>query len=162
MDYMYSEEGSTLTSWGVEKEHYTIDKGVKVVKKEWIDRFSGMGDPWRAYQAFIGTGSLAISPYFDNYSMFFFIPDDQKKMYEFWGNDKFTKNFQYLPTLSTKESDRLVQVQSKVDTILDTEVSKFIMGLRPLREFDQFVKDLVDAGALEIEQLSAAAYARVD
>lgn len=162
MDYMYSEEGSDLTSWGVEGEHYSVDSsGQKAVAPSLVQEFSDEGDPWRAYQAFLGTGTLAICPYYDNYSSFAFLEPDEIEMYEFWTNDPYSRNFQYLPTLSSEESERLVPLLSSLNTIVTTESSKFVLGLRPLSQLDDFRNDLLDAGGAEVEEIYAAAYARI-
>lgn len=160
MDYMYSEEGVILTNWGIEGEHFTVENGEKIVSPALIEQFSTMGDPWRAYQAFLGTGTLSIDPYFDNYSSYAFYTPEQRALHDFWGSDPASSNFTYLPTLNAEETERQTQINSVITTFFDTATNEFIMGIRSFDTYDGFVQDLLNAGAKDLEALYAGAYER--
>ena len=48
-----------------------------------------------------------------------------------------------------------------VDNILDPALDRFIVGTLSMDEFDNVMKQAIDAGALEIEEIYNAAEARL-
>lgn len=162
-DWMYSEEGADITNYGVPGEHFTRTKeGIKLNEKL-LEQYKDKNDPTRALQAFLGTGYLQFNLYSDETFFNIYNPDMAK-----WGEFILKQAEQGLiqetpldPPLTSEETELLKPIRTQLGTITAQNFDKFIMGDRPLGEYDQFVKELTDAGALELEKIYNAAYDRI-
>ncbi|WP_167859754.1 extracellular solute-binding protein [Paenibacillus cymbidii] len=161
LDWMYSDEGVYATSYGVLGEHYTMENGQPKVKQSVIDQFKDKQDPLRAMQSALGTGALGFALYVDEHPMVALSPGDLVTWSDLFAKDagQFVNPLQ--PSFTKEETDKLKALQSKVDTIVDQELDKFIMGVRPLDDFAKFSQQLIDNGALDIETIYNTALARV-
>lgn len=155
-DWTYSEEGADITNYGVPGVHFNRTKdGIKIDEKL-VEEFKTKSDPTRAIQSFLGTGYLAFNTYSDE--TFFFIMSP--KIMTTW-NDFIKKEFdegllqtpKLDPQFTPEEAEKLKQLRTKVGTIVEQNMDKFIMGGRSLGDYDKFVKELMDAGAEEIEKI---------
>ena len=59
----------------------------------------------------------------------------------------------YNPPMSASEIERLKDVQPRVDNLMERDIDKFITGECPLSEFEAFRRELIDAGANEVEDI---------
>lgn len=162
MDYMYSEEGAKLFSYGIEGVHYNYDNnGDLVFDQEKIDWYlKNANDPYREFSNEIGIGCLAVAGRFYDDAWYKFMDQDSVDMYSFWLTDENIKPYSYTLCLNADETEQVTDLKSSCSTIVSTESLKFIMGNRPLSEFDQFVEELIKAGAKEIEEVYNNAYQR--
>ena len=159
MDYLYSEEGAMLCSYGIEGLHYTVDadKNVSLEMDLVNDYKENANDPYREYKNSLGTGALAVSGRFYE-TRKWFLDDDSNAMYQFWLNDPYMTAYTYTLCLSADQSEAVVDKKTACDTYVATESLKFIMGTRSLAEFDDFVAELIRLGAQDVEAIYNEAY----
>ncbi len=153
LDYLYSEEGKTLASWGIENVTYKVEGGKKVFI---VDPVTELNKP---------TGEINYGPYQDRLT--FPHPCDNNAFYEF--NDPTTKAvatefftkyakwyplFKYTPKQLEERSNLMAQVKEALGAY---EV-KFITGKLPMSEWDNFLKDMESKGYKRIVEIDQAAY----
>jgi len=161
MDWLYSEEGSDITNFGVAGKHYTKENGEYVVSQELIEKHSKDSDPWRGYMGELGTGLLGFSLYIDERNQWPFMSEETKSWYDLWVKDEAMDGYVMDPPFTSDETERLKEIKTKVDTILTNELDKYIMGEKPVDQFDSVVAELRKAGAEEIEKIYNDANNRV-
>lgn len=158
MDYLYSEEGAMLCSYGIEGEHYTVKDGKVELIMEPVNYYKeNANDPYREYKNSLGTGALAVSGRFYE-TRKWFLDEDSNAMYQFWLDDPNMLPYTYTLCLSQEQSDAVVDKKTSCDTYVSSESLKFIMGTRPLEEFDVFVAELIKMGAKDVEAVYNEAY----
>jgi putative aldouronate transport system substrate-binding protein len=152
MDYLYSEEGAMLTSYGIEGEDYTLDEEGEVQPiMEKVDYYkANANDPYREYKNSLGTGALAVSGRFYE-TRKWFLDDDSNAMFDFWLKDPHMLPKSYTLSLSPAQSDAVIDKKTACDTYVASESLKFIMGTRPLEEFGSFAEELIRLGAQDVE-----------
>lgn len=159
MDYLYSEEGARLCSWGIEGEHYTDENGTIKFDQEKIDWYlNNANDPYREYCNEIGVGCLALAGRFYDDAWYEFMDENSKDMYAFWLSDENITPYSYTLCLSAEDTAAVTDIMTACKTLVSTESLKFIMGTRPLDEFDDFAAELKKAGADKIEEIYNNAY----
>lgn len=163
LDWMYSEEGADITNYGVPGEHFTRTKDGIKFNENVLEQFKDKNDPTRALQSFLGTGYLQFNLYSDETFYKILNPDMTR-----WGdfitkqaNEGIIKETELDPPFTPEETERLKVIRTKVSTVTDQNLDKFIMGDRPLSEYDKFVNELKDAGVLELEKIYNAANDRI-
>ena len=159
MDYLYSEEGAMLCSYGIDGLHYTVDADKNVsLEMDLVNYYKkNANDPYREYKNSLGTGALAVSGRFYE-TRKWFLDDDSNAMYQFWLNDPYMTAYTYTLCLSADQSEAVVDKKTACDTYVATESLKFIMGTRSLAEFDDFVAELIRLGAQDVEAIYNEAY----
>lgn len=160
MDYLYSEEGARLCSYGVEGVNYTAEADGDIrFDRDKIDWYlANANDPYREFCNEIGIGCLAVAGRFYDDAWYEFMDQDSKDMYAFWLADEHITPYSYTLCLSTEETAAIVDAKTACDTLVSTESLKFIMGARPLSEFGDFVEELKALGALDVEAVYNEAY----
>ncbi|TVY11173.1 extracellular solute-binding protein [Paenibacillus cremeus] len=161
MDWMYSDEGVKVTNFGVAGEHYKVENGNPVVLDSVLKAYAGKNDPYHAMQSALGTGLLAFATYIDERPQVAISPGDLDKWSKLMEQDKGYYRAPLDPPFTKEELDKLKQLKSQVDTAVQQEMDKFIMGTRSLNEYDDFAKQIVSKGALDIEKIYNDANARL-
>lgn len=152
-DWMYSDEGTWITNYGIEGEHFRLENGQPVIMESVLDKYMQTADPFRVMQSELGTGSLNFAVNIDEHTLAATSSPDLVA----WG-ERITEANGYfplpgLPPLNDEELEQVKLLKSKVDTIVDQEIDKFIMGATPISEFGNFAQRLRDNGALEMEKI---------
>lgn len=160
MDYLYSEEGAKLCSYGIEGVNYTVaDDGTIIFDQEKIDWYlANANDPYREFCNEIGIGCLAVAGRFYDDAWYKFMDQDSRDMYAFWLADENILPYTYTLCLSADETAAIADIKTACDTLVSTETLKFVTGVRPLDEFDSFVAELKQLGAETIEATYQNAY----
>lgn len=160
MDYLYSEEGAKLCSYGIEGVNYTIAAdGTLTFDQEKIDWYlKNANDPYREFSNEIGIGCLALAGRFYDDAWYKFMDQDSRDMYAFWLADPNITAYNYTLSLSAEDAATVADLMTACKTHVDTESLKFIMGTRPLSEYPQFVQELKDKGAEKIEEIYNKTY----
>ena len=160
MDYLYSEEGARLCSYGIEGVNYTVaDDNSIVFDQEKIDWYlANANDPYREFCNEIGIGCLAVAGRFYDDAWYKFMDQDSRDMYAFWLADKNILPYTYTLCLSAEDTAAIADIKTACDTLVATETLKFVTGVRPLEEFDDFVAELKKLGAEKIEEIYQKAY----
>lgn len=155
-DYVYSDEGSMLFNFGIEGESYQYVDGVPqytdlVTESEnglvtWI-RSNGM-------QPLIGIRQL---PEYEAASCA--NEDVKNQLFNYVDNGYF---YDINPTLvlTEDEQDSYDSVMSAIKIYVDEELLKFIIGSRPIDEFDSFADRIREMGIDTAIDLENQAYSR--
>ncbi|MGG1515948.1 extracellular solute-binding protein [Paenibacillus oryzisoli] len=162
MDWMYSPEGTRLMNYGIEGEHYTVVNGQPMMKEDIVKKYADTKDPYRFMQKDIAVGFEAFDPNVDEHPMAQVSDPELTR----WASQMTEANgyFQVrsIPPFTKEESEKLKKLVTKVDTLVDQEMDKFIIGVRPLSDYDKFMKSLADNGVSEIEKIYNDAYTRAN
>lgn len=148
VNFLYSEEGRELIYWGQE--------GITFNYKE---------DGSREFTDYINHNPDGISRPDANRQLLFrdlntyWDWDDQQYMYSLPtqqdGWEQWMKaDFAYaLPTSMTptlEEGEKTANVMSEVDTYVEEMVTKFIMGIEPMENYDKFIANIKKLGIVEV------------
>jgi putative aldouronate transport system substrate-binding protein len=156
-DWLYSEEGMRVSNFGVEGESYTLVNGKPTPVQSLLDKYKDkQGGMTAAIRSELGTGLLSYAVYIDESWEALITDPYMLKMADQIGEytDKGQIQFQnYNPPFDKEETASLKKLETKVNTTFEQEIDKFIMGLKPMSEYDEFAKKLYTDGASEIEKI---------
>ncbi|TBL80108.1 extracellular solute-binding protein [Paenibacillus thalictri] len=170
IDWMYSEQGSNLMNFGVEGVHYTLDdKGQPQLKKSYVDRFvRAQPTPYYALYSDLGCCQLSFTPWYSNTMSQFQI----EKMTGNW--DALNEQYWQIvasdpaygeqvmePPLTKQEAARVQEINNRLNFILNPEYDKFMMGLKPIGEYDAVIASVREQGAGELESIYNSAMSRM-
>lgn len=163
VEWLYSEDGYTLTNYGVEGETYTLDEN---------------GEP--QYTDLIVNNPDGLSYFFASYvyasnAAWGFVPfinDMRKTWYDF--NDNQWQVYEDLKTLSdcaynyptyavmtVEESTEYASIESDLAIYRNSRILEFITGAADIdAEFDTYVETLYDMGLQDLIDIKQAAYDR--
>ena len=164
-DYFYSDEGTKLTNFGVEGEHYTIENGLAMPVQALRDKVKNKGGDVAAnMRGEVGLGQFAfavnIDETWDTISTDPYMLEMGEKINEL--TEKGEIQYQYLnPPFTEDEIDALKKLENKVNTYYQQEIDKYIMGTVPMSEFSKFQQKLYADGGKEMERIYNEALARI-
>lgn len=156
-DYWFSEEGRTLTNWGIEGVTYEVKDGKKALTQ---DIMSSEGNPLnelKKYGALYLSGTLRDAAVED-----VMIKDqDTKEMI----NEYMEKGYvpELMPRLKYNAEERkdIYKLQADIKTYVDEMIQKWILGSGDIdSDFEKFEKRLKDLGIEEALEINNAAYDR--
>jgi putative aldouronate transport system substrate-binding protein len=151
-----------VTNFGVLGETYELTGGKPKMLASILDKYKTAADPARAMLSELGTGYLSLAPHVDETPITQVSNPDLVR----WGEqiDKDPGSKYRAPSLkppfTDEENEKIKQISSKLSQIT-ADILKFIMGVKPLSDFDAFAKALNDNGATELENIYNAAQSRV-
>ncbi|TBL80112.1 extracellular solute-binding protein [Paenibacillus thalictri] len=170
LDWMYSEPASNLMNFGIEGTNYTLDeKGQPKFKEDYVAKFkTSTPTPYYALYSDLGCCQLSFTPYYTNTMTQFQV----EKMTgnwdalndEYWkivGSDKAYVEPVMDPPLNKQEAARVRELNVTLNTMLDQEYDKFIMGVKKIDEYDAVIKKAREMGATELEKIYNDALARL-
>ncbi len=161
MDFLYSDEGADLTNYGAEGIQYDRTGGEMVLKQEIVDRFNQDTDPVRSFYGSFGGGKLGLARYIDESVESVFTSEETRNMYATWGGWDFMGEPAINPPLTDEENEIVVEINTRINTIWESEIDQFIMGNQPMSEFPALQQKLIDAGAEQLEEIYNTALDRV-
>lgn len=163
LDYIYSEEGSVLKSFGVEGDTYNmVDGHYKYTDKimnnpDGLSIADAMNMNLRVNAPAPGLETDS-NDYFDQY----YTIQEQKDALKIWG--KYGKNAAetFLPpiTSSVEEKEEILSLKNEIDTYVAEAVLKFIKGQDSLDNYDAFVAKLKAMGIDRMVELYQTALDR--
>lgn len=161
-DWLYSDEGMQAANFGVLGETYELAGGKPKMLASILDKYKAAADPARAMLSELGTGYLSLAPHVDETPIIQVSNPDLVRWGEQIDKDPGSKHRapSLKPPFTEEENEKIKQISSKLSQIT-ADILKFIMGVKPLSEFDAFAKALNDNGATELENIYNAAQARV-
>lgn len=133
IDFLYSEEGKELASWGIEGESYeTTADGKRVITSgtNTLDIRSNTG------QAAFGTYG-----WFDEEATLTLIPEEFKADFETSPNYAYYKVIEK-PSFTEEEEEVMSTTYAQLLKQKDTNIAKFILGERPISEWDAYANEL--------------------
>ncbi|SFB56420.1 putative aldouronate transport system substrate-binding protein [Cohnella sp. OV330] len=141
LDFIYSDEGKDLLSWGKEGETYEIVDG----KRKFLPRFEEPNDLRKELGVFT-TGAYGRADFEATKSL---MSDNERYAYA------EAEKYQYpvtnaLPPLTPEERSAIVLTEEAVNKYYETSVVKFVMGETPMSEWDGFLEGLFNLGAQKL------------
>ncbi|MEC0241053.1 extracellular solute-binding protein [Paenibacillus dokdonensis] len=153
MDFFYSEEGRTLSSWGKEGETFTEENGQKKFKPEFTDVTE-----MRKQTGLQTSGTYTWIDYNAHLSLF---SPDLKKAYE--EAAKYDPPaMQPKPAFTDQENEVLSVTGQAVKKYREENFSKFVLGTRNLSEWDKYVEEINGLGVQKLIDTYDAALKRVE
>ena len=166
-DWFYTEEGSLTTNFGVEGETYVLEDGKAKIAPKMYEEFPDTPKDSLATAVYkYAGGGLCFDLYRDESFMEECADPLFVEQAERIGEGVEAGTIQYMQDdmimLFTKEEqDQLATLQANTLTVFNSNIDKFITGDRPLSEFENFVQELKDQGAEEMEKIYNDAYNRM-
>lgn len=164
MNWLYTEEGSLLSNFGVEGVHYDMVDGVPTIKQELIDECAGADDITSAVLGKLGAGLLGMAFYVDEtFSAQVSDPIymDQAERIDSWteaGELTFLPNWL---SFTEEEQERVTEIEQNLSNIFNQEIDAFITGKKSMDEWTNLVESLKGAGSEELEGIFNTAYDRI-
>lgn len=170
LDWMYTEKASNLMSYGVEGVHHTLDaSGKPQLKQDYVTKFKD-GQPTSFYAMYsdLGSGKLSFTPWFANMDPQVQVEkltgswsDVHENYWKTIADDKAYHDPFMEPPLTKEEAARVKEILAPLNTMLEQEYDKFIMGVKPIDEYDAVMKKARDGGGAELEKIYNDAYGRI-
>lgn len=165
LSWMYTEEGANLTNFGVEDVTYEIKDGTITMLPELYDRFKGQEDPYGKLRSEYGLGMTAYAKYIDesfNAQMSDPIFVENGDKIDAWTDQGHVSFMPSFPAFTEEEAEILKNLETQIGSMFNQEIDKFIMGTRPLSEYDRFMEDLRALGVADLEKVFNDAQARLE
>lgn len=162
LDFWYGEEGSLLKNFGVEGETYNMVDGYPTYTDLILKNPDGLsiGEAMGKY-ARCSTPSVGLIDlrYYEQYYQL----QEQVDAMALWNSCSNNAKAVLLPTLTplSEEAEELAGIEVATKTYVEEELTKFIMGLRDLSEYDSFVETLKTMNierAIELKQIAYDRY----
>ncbi len=153
IDWFYSDEGSDLMSWGKEGETYQVDAEGN---KSFI---LGADETAQAAYGMATQGTyLRVDPesQFQAYS-----PELRDQAIAAYNNTETSANPKSWIAFNDEEQDVIDQYEKAMESFIEEGLSKFMLGQRPMSEWDSFVADIKeDMNSQAILDVYTSAYNR--
>jgi putative aldouronate transport system substrate-binding protein len=162
LDWMYSEEAFHLMNFGLEGVHYTKnEKGEPVYTESYVTSFKDASPtPYYALYSDLGCCQLGFTPLYSNTMSQFQIEkltgnwDELNETYwQLVSKDPAYRELMLDPPLTKQEAQRVKELNRRLNDMLEQEFDKFIMGVKPIDEYDGVIAQAVELGAAELEQI---------
>jgi len=170
MDWMYSKEGSDISNFGVPGQTFNLDsKGEPQFMSDYVARFKdARPSPYYAIYSDLGITKLNFSLWAANTLTQFQIEKlsgTWSPLYdEYWkivNADKAYRDPAMDPPLLADEAERVKDILASLTTMLDQEYNKFIMGVKPIDQYDEVITKARQMGSDELETIYNKALERL-
>lgn len=153
LDYAYGEKGDLLFNYGVEGASYKMENGKATFLPEILNPPAGTSiqQSIAKYNRATWSAPFVLS---DNFQMQYLALPQQKKALEIWSKPTAERKIP-LVSPTQDESSKFASIVTDIQTYQDEMLLKFIMGVEPLDQFDQYVKKIQSMGideAINIQQ----------
>lgn len=161
LDFWYSDEGLLMRNFGTEGLSYNMVEGYPTYTDLILNNPDGhaigqaLGGYTRASEPTIG---IIDRRYYEQY---YELPEQVDAMI-IWNENANNALEVLLPTVTqtSEEAEELATITSAITTYVEEELTKFIMGIRDLNEYDSFVETLKTMGVERAIEIKQAAYDR--
>ncbi|MBM7564297.1 extracellular solute-binding protein [Paenibacillus sacheonensis] len=141
LDFLYSDEGKELLSWGKEGETYTMVDG----KRQFLPQFKEPNDLRKELGMFT-TGAYGLADFEASKSL-----SNENEQYAYTEAAKYQfPVINALPPLTGEEKSAIANTEEQIRKYYETAVAKFIMGETPLTEWDAFLAELQKLGSQKL------------
>jgi putative aldouronate transport system substrate-binding protein len=149
LDYGYSKEGTMLFNFGIEGTTYTMKKGYPAYTDEILHNPKG----WTVVQALSMYCDVGVGPWIQKKEYFEQIRltnDAQKNAIGTWKAKRSVSELDNL-TFTTEEQETR-KLQTDIETYVDETTLQFITGMKPMTEYDAYVKQV---NGMSIDRITA-------
>ena len=160
IDYLYTQEGAELLQWGIRDKEFTEENGRKKFLPHIKTSYNPDGEEVLSETQGINSPHFMRLMQNDGISA---LPEDLQsfmKEVEESGIETFETNYKIQLTFTEDEEDRIRVITTNLDTFVSENTINFIIGEKPLDEYDSFVAQMKESGAGELEEIYQTAYAR--
>ncbi|MDF2650679.1 MAG: transporter substrate-binding protein [Paenibacillus sp.] len=151
IDYLYSEEGRDIVSWGEKGNTYKTDSAGK---NEYIGGYADLTD----LQKKTGIATYGSNLWYNPDSILALASPELKYAYE--QTPKFVDKQQPKPAFTTDEALILSTTGQEIDKFREENIAKFVLGTKSLDDWNQYVSDLKKLGVDKILEIYNTAYKR--
>lgn len=154
LDYGYSEKGSMLYNYGIENESYSMVNG----KPTYTELVTNNPEKLSSAVALAKYSRASYAgPYVQGsaYSEQTFTMPQQKNAVKTWIDTDASLHIVPWLTPTPDESSEQAKIITQVSTLLSEEFMKFVMGQKPMEEYDAFVAEMKKMNidrAIELKQ----------
>lgn len=169
IDWLYSEEGSTITGYGKEGYSFYYDENHEPQYiQEYIEQFRDASpSSYYAIYSDLGVGKLDLDLWYCNTWTQFKIArglgEFDEIVEEYWSiieNDDAYCEPHLEPAFTGEEAERIADILSEANTYLDQQYNQYIMGVEPIENWDNVITALENMGIRELEEIYNNAEAR--
>lgn len=148
-----------VTNWGTEGETYGVDEnGDYYMLPEFV---SAVQNGEVTMQSKLSGADLGFCCVIDDWAnRATSLTEEGVELYEFWLSDEDMQIALPDPVFTEDENERLAELRSKLDVVVG-DLNAFIIGTRPISEWEQVVNDMKDAGIDEYLEIYNTALARI-
>ncbi|TYP73088.1 extracellular solute-binding protein [Paenibacillus methanolicus] len=141
LDFIYSDKGKDILSWGKEGETYAIENG----KRKFLPQFKEPNDLRKELGIFTSAAygfadieaSLSLSNENEKYSF------QEAMKYQF-------PTMSVTPVLTDEERNAIMAIEEQLTKYYESSVAKFIIGETPMTQWDSFLEELNKIGAQKV------------
>ena len=159
LNYFYTSEGADLCNWGVKDVHYTVDaNGKKTFTDEMLNNPNMPLSDVQMNLKLHTTAKLAEPDVVCNPNVV--ANETALKLRMMYSDDKTVDNAQTLPpfSLSAESSNARISIMNEITTYVDEMTLKFITGVTPLSEYDNYMAQLKALGIEDAIAITQAEY----
>lgn len=145
LDFGYSEEGRMLFNFGIENESYQMINDNPVYKEIILNNKDGLSvsDAMKNYILANTSGPfIQDARYIEQYYKF----EQQKNAVEIWSNENCIQSKIPMVSFTGEEGKALSEIVSAADSYASNMIYKFVMGIEPLSNYDEFTDKLKSFG----------------
>lgn len=154
IDFMYSQEGADLLTWGIEGESYVVENG----EKKLTDYALEIAEDGYLVLHHYAIGHAAFPKYDGESVVLATYPEDQIIAEQTWADSSSALVYPPYITLSVEDKAFCDDVMDDVNTYITEMELKFITGEESLDNFDLFVAQLEKMGVTKALELYRQAY----
>ncbi|MFS0728114.1 extracellular solute-binding protein [Paenibacillus sp. 1P07SE] len=161
-DYLYSEEGNILKTFGVEGTTYEMVDGSPIYTDLITNNPEGLsvGEAMSKYLRVSAPAPGFVGD--DRYTQQYYKFDQQKEAVEIF--NKYYSNLENtrMPriTHTADEAQEISSIMAEIETYKDEMLLRFVMGVEPLENFDRYIAQLQSMRIERVLELSQAALER--
>ncbi len=155
IDYMYSEEGSNLLTWGVEGESYKIVNG----QKQLTDLALTVADAGYLTLYYYAIGHASFPKYDGETVVLASYPEEQLVAERTWADASAALIYPSYIKFNADDKAFCDQVMEDVSNYITEMELKFITGEEPLSNYDAYIAQLDRMGVSEVLRIYREAYA---
>lgn len=158
MNWLYTDEGILVSNYGFEGEGFEYDENGK---PQYTDAVLNNPDGMPAFVATFVYTSLVGTPYYNTTErkIASFSTEAEKECIGVWTANN-TGTALYQGKMNLEESEEYNALVSDVATHVSEQILRFVMGVRSLDEYDDFLDELDAMGIDRLIELKQAAYDR--
>ena len=158
LDIGFSDEGDALYNWGIEGESYTIENGDYKLTDQITNNPDGLSldQALAQYAPGANNGVMFNSKSLWNQRMWMPEQHEAVSRWSVGSGDRILPPI----TPTAEESAKVADIMNKVNTYTDEMLHKFIMGIVPISEYDNYLKNIRDMGIEEAIAINQSALDR--
>lgn len=159
IDYMLSEEGSTLTTWGIEGESYEVVNGEKQLLDGMDEKVAFHGTSITQFNTYADPTTIAF-PSFGEVSEYVLSQksDDYVNACKVWSEGDTSYKMSAACQLSVAQETEIEDIVTDMKNYVTKMRQRFITGLEPLTNYDTYISQVQLLGGDKYSEIWQQAY----